>query len=75
MQFDDHNPPHFHADYQGASASFRANGEVLAENKNQIPAKQKALIKAWALIHQAELEDLWSRCRETGEVFQIEGLR
>jgi hypothetical protein len=74
IRFEDHNPPHFHAEYQGAAASFTMDGEVLAENKKAIPGKQKALIKAWALIHQDELDDIWQMCQESGEVFKIEGL-
>lgn len=28
MYFDDHNPPHFHASYQGSHATFSLDGEL-----------------------------------------------
>ena len=29
MFYDEHNPPHFHADYQGNKAVFDFNGNIL----------------------------------------------
>lgn len=29
MYFDDHNPPHFHAEYQGYKAQFDMDGNLL----------------------------------------------
>jgi hypothetical protein len=74
IQFEDHNPPHFHAYYQGVSATFLFNGEVLKEGKKKIPAKQKAFIKAWALLHEDELAANWYLAQNAGEPFKIKGL-
>ncbi len=29
MFYDDHNPPHFHAEYQGENTLFAFNGNIL----------------------------------------------
>jgi len=77
MRYDDHNPPHFHARYSGATASFLFNGEVLAESAaKKIPDRQKALIKAWALLHEEELAAEWELASESErELFKIDPLR
>jgi hypothetical protein len=74
IQYEDHNPPHFHAFYQGAKATFTFDGEVLAEGKRGFPPKQKALVKAWALIHEDELAAEWHLAVTSGETFKIKGL-
>lgn len=56
MYFDDHNPPHFHASYQGHEATFSFDGERI---EGELPKKQERLIAAWADIHQDELIANW----------------
>ncbi len=57
MFFNEHNPPHFHAEYQGFEAEFDFDGEML---RGSIKSKNaKYLIKEWALLHKFELEDNW----------------
>ena len=48
MFSDDHNPPHFHARYQGYRASFDLDGNL---REGAMPRKQQRLIAAWAEIH------------------------
>jgi hypothetical protein len=67
-----HNTPHFHASYQGKSASFDFDGNILA---GKMPEKQKYFIKAWALLHRDELEANWELIREESDFFKIEPLR
>ncbi|MDR1014124.1 MAG: DUF4160 domain-containing protein [Coriobacteriales bacterium] len=70
----DHNPPHFHAYYQGAKATFLFTGVILKEGKEKIPPKQKTLIKAWALLHEDELSANWYLAQNSGVPFTIKGL-
>lgn len=53
MFYDEHNPPHFHASYQGSNATFRLDGTPL---EGVLPKKQEKLVSAWALLHEEELE-------------------
>lgn len=48
----EHNPPHFHATYQGHNAVFSMEGELI---EGDMPRKQTKLISAWAVIHKDEL--------------------
>ena len=57
MFYDDHNPPHFHAEYNGRKVQVGIHeGRVI---KGSFPSKQLKLILAWAEIHQDELLENW----------------
>lgn len=62
MYYDDHNPPHFHADYNGQKALVDIiNGYVI---KGGLPSKQLKLILAWCVIHQDELMQNWELSKD-----------
>ena len=57
MYYDDHNPPHFHADYNGQRVLVDIlKGRIL---KGAFPSKQLKLILVWTEIHQDELMENW----------------
>ena len=72
MYFNDHMPPHFHARYQGHEAAFTFDGELLTGN---LPHKQEAMVRAWALIHSDELAAVWELAGSEGQIFKIDPLR
>ena len=72
MQYNDHNPPHFHAEYQGHKASFTIEGELLA---GEMPPRQMKFIAAWAELHKDELLANWEASRENQELFRIESVK
>lgn len=47
MYYDDHNPPHFHASYQGSHAIFDMEGNIL---DGDFPDRQKKLVSAWEYV-------------------------
>ncbi|WP_159468933.1 DUF4160 domain-containing protein [Dyadobacter sp. 3J3] len=53
MFFDDHNPPHFHAEFQDFKAIIDIKSADLLEG--YLPAKQLKLVQTWAGIHEKEL--------------------
>lgn len=72
MYFADHNPPHFHASYQDDEAVFTLDGELY---EGSMPSKQRALIKAWAQIHEDELRANWELASRRESVYKIDPLR
>jgi hypothetical protein len=40
MFFDEHDPPHFHAEYQGSKAVFDFNGNMIKGNLNSKTARR-----------------------------------
>jgi Domain of unknown function (DUF4160) len=73
IYYDDHAPPHFHAQAAGRIARVRMdNCEALT---NDLTRKQLALVRSWAAIHQDELEENWRRARNSETLIQIEPLR
>ncbi|MDO5481252.1 MAG: DUF4160 domain-containing protein [Candidatus Saccharibacteria bacterium] len=72
MYFDDHNPPHFHAEYQDYEAIFDFNGELI---EGDFPKRQTKLVAAWATLHQDDLAANWKLAKEKQTLFKIEPLR
>ena len=68
----EHNPPNFHAEYQGQNACFDMDGNVI---EGDLPAKQKKLIAAWTEIHREELLANWGLCMEQEPLYKIDPLR
>jgi hypothetical protein len=58
MYFSEHNPPHFHVQYNEYKAIFRIDDLNILEG--HVPAKVRGLIEEWAELHQAELLELWN---------------
>ena len=72
MYFNDHNPPHFHVEYNQYSAAVLI--ETLGTMEGKAPPKVLSLVVEWASLHQAELLDNWESIRTTGEYRRIEPL-
>ena len=68
----EHNPPHFHAYYQGMEASFDLEGNI---KEGEMPGKQKKLIAAWAEIHRDELIANWELAINEEPLYNIDPLR
>ncbi len=57
MYYDDHNPPHFHADYNGQKVQVDIlKGRVF---RGAFPSRQLKFILAWTEIHREELLENW----------------
>ena len=63
--FNDHAPPHFHAEYAGQEAMIAL--ETLRVIDGALPRRGLRLIRAWARLHTEELQRTWERAR-TGVV-------
>jgi hypothetical protein len=59
MYYRDHEPAHFHAEYQGQQGKFDFAGNLLAGNVRSGTALR--LIRQWAEQHRSELEENWTR--------------
>ena len=72
MYFNEHNPPHFHAEYNEFRASISINSLGLIEGT--LPSKVMSLVVEWAQDHQEELQENWNSIKETGNYHKIEPL-
>ena len=68
----EHNPPHFHAYYQGKNAVFDMDGNLI---EGEMPKAQMKLIAAWAEIHKSELLANWDLAMNEEPLYKIEPLR
>ena len=71
MYHDDHNPPHFHAEYQGKEALVDLEGNVL---RGELPKTQMRMVMAWFEIHRDELNANWKMSSEDGVMIKIKPL-
>jgi hypothetical protein len=72
MFHNDHNPPHFHAEYQGQKAKFDLDGNMVVGTLRSRTAK--SLIKKWAKLHKNELTANWEQAQKLGEIRKIDPL-
>ena len=72
MNFTDHNPPHFHAEY----ADHKAMIDILEAkaNKGYLPSKQLKIVLAWCEIHKDELMQDWELARDSKPLNRINPL-
>ena len=62
MNWNDHNPPHFHVEYGGYKATIRIMDGVV--DHGYLPNKQLRLVLAWCVIHENELMQNWELSRD-----------
>lgn len=62
MYWDDHAPPHFHAEYGGAEAVIEI--QTLEIIRGKLPHGAALLVKEWAMQHRNELMEDWNLCEQ-----------
>lgn len=72
MYFNDHPPPHFHAEYGGSEALYEI--ETLRVYKGKLSHRAHNLVIEWADLHRDELMENWRRIRRGEDLLDIESL-
>ena len=72
MYYNDHMPPHFHAEYGEHEAIYEI--DTLDVTRGALPRRAHALVLEWATLHRNELRDDWERARTEKPLVEIEGL-
>ncbi len=73
MYWDEHNPPHFHAEYGDLKAIVSIKEAVVI--RGALPVKQLKLVLAWCEIHQSELMMNWESAKVNGKISRIDPLK
>ena len=72
MHFQNHNPPHFHAEYQGMKAEYDIRTlDLLAGN---LPNRAHVLVLEWASKHREKLIENWNKSQIPAQLEKIEPL-
>ncbi len=71
MYYEDHDPAHVHAEYQGQRAKFDLDGGLIAGSIRSATARR---IAAWAKLHREALESNWRSIRAGRPLDRIEPL-
>jgi hypothetical protein len=69
MYFNEHFPPHFHAQYAGEEASYVL--DTLEIYEGQLPRRVNALVLEWAALHRKELKENWENAKQGKVLFDI----
>lgn len=62
IYWNDHMPPHFHAEYNDAKILVDINSAAVL--KGVFPANKLKLILAWTELHRDDLIDRWNKARD-----------
>jgi hypothetical protein len=73
MFYREHEPVHFHAEYQGQHGKFDLDGEMIVGNIQSRTALR--LIREWTSLHRGELEANWKRMKGGHPLDRIEPLQ
>lgn len=72
MFYNDHNPPHFHAEY--GSDQIVVDVNTLAVIGGSLPPRATGLVIEWAAQHQEELREAWDRAHNMEPFDRIDPL-
>jgi hypothetical protein len=72
MYYNDHWPPHFHAEYGEHEAVYQI--ETIAVLRGELPRRAHALVVEWTTLNRGELMENWDRVREGLSLRSIEPL-
>jgi hypothetical protein len=72
MFYNDHNPPHFHVEYQEFEAIIEIESGII---KGQIPRRALRLIFEWMDLHKEELLLNWEKIEQRKSITKIEPLK
>ena len=72
MHYEDHAPPHFHAQYAEFSAAITISARQVL--KGLLPPRVLALVVEWAGLHERELNLNWDLARSRRPLNRIEPL-
>ncbi len=71
MNFNEHNPPHFHAKYGDFEMIVEINSGIV---EGKFPKRALNLVMEWYEIHKDELMQNWELIRTTGDFNKIQPL-
>ena len=69
MYFNDHMPPHFHAEYNNQEAAFEIS--TLNIIAGSLPPRIRGFVIEWASQHQEELMDNWNLLNTKGSFNKV----
>ena len=72
MNWNEHNPPHFHVEYSGHKASVLIQDGIV--DNGHLPNKQLRLVLAWCELHKDELMQNWELSRDSKPLNHISPL-
>lgn len=73
MFYNEHFPPHFHAEYGGQEALIVIS--TLAVIAGKLPPRALGLVMEWASLHQNEILSQWEKARNMEALDRIEPLK
>jgi hypothetical protein len=69
VYYEDHGPPHFHAQYGGSEAVIRIDDLSVA--RGSLPPRALGLVIEWATLHRKELGAVWHQAEQMQPLSKI----
>ncbi len=71
MIFNDHNPPHFHAEYNGFEITVEIESGII---EGKFPKRALNFVLEWYELHKPELLKNWESMNKSGKFDKIKPL-
>jgi hypothetical protein len=68
MNYNDHDPPHFHARYEDQEVTIEINSGIV---KGHMSKRALRMLFEWSEIHQEELMENWRLTRERKQLEKV----
>ena len=72
MFYNDHAPPHFHAEYGGRQMLVAIETSAVIAGK--LAPRAPGLVMEWAALHQDDLRNIWSQARSMEPLDGVDSL-
>jgi hypothetical protein len=69
MYFNDHSPPHFHAEYGKFEAVYII--DTIEVMRGELPRRAHSMVLEWAFLHRSELQMNWEQAQAGLSLNQI----
>jgi len=69
MNWNEHNPPHFHVEYADYEASVRIQEGIV--DRGHLPNRQLKMVLAWCEVHKDELMQNWELSKKNAPLNKI----
>jgi hypothetical protein len=72
MYYNDHSPPHFHAQYSEFEAIYTI--ETIEVLRGELPRRAHVMVLEWTALHRFELKANWELARKGLQIKSIDPL-
>jgi len=71
MNYNDHLPPHIHAEYQGYKGRYTIEAESKPLRGSKLPKTADKIVRDWVELRELDLAKNWELARKHKELMRV----